>query len=158
MQPRWVSFHYKAVDKDGNELDSSFDGEPLNYVEGAEEILPALEKGLLDCKQGEKRSIEVGFDEAYGDWEEDLVLQIPRENWKQEKFPEMGDEYEMELPEEGIHNFRVIGLNETHVFLDGNHPLAGIDLTFEVEVETVREARPEELAHIIDLGKEEFLQ
>lgn len=145
MKPRSVTFHYNLKDKAGTPVDSSYDGEPMNYVEGASQIIPGLEYALRDCKTGDKRQITVASKDAYGDRDERLVIDVPFDNLPQGNKTEVGQEFTVELSDDLMRQFRVTSVTETHAKLDGNHPMAGMDLYFDVEVKEAREATQAEI-------------
>ncbi len=145
MNPRVISFHYTLTDSAGTLLDTSSGNSPLSFLEGVGQIIPGLEKVLVGLKPGDKAKVEVEAAEAYGVRDERYVMSVPYSQLPKEKI-EIGDEFSVSEDEHG-HPFRVTELNENYVTLDGNHPLAGVDLTFEVEITESREATSEELAH-----------
>lgn len=145
MTHRVISFHYTLTNPQGEKLDSSIGHAPLTYLEGVGQIIPGLEKELQNLKVSDKKKITVPASEAYGLREEKYVVSVPRD-----KFPEgeisVGDQFQPgEDP--NAHPFTVTEISDSHVTLDANHPLAGVDLTFDVEVITIREATAEELSH-----------
>lgn len=145
MNPRIVSFHYTLTDPSGKTLDSSAGQEPLTYMEGASQIIPGLEKAMLLLQAQDKRKISVPAAEAYGPREESQIFEISKD-----KFPpgniKVGDQFQAGADEDSP-PFTVLKVTDSHLTLDANHPLAGIDLTFEVEITATREATSEELAH-----------
>lgn len=145
MPTQVISFHYKLTDPNGVLLDASAENEPLAFLAGSGQIIPGLEKVLLTLKAGEQKCVEVAAGEAYGPRDERLVITVPRQ-----KFPvpnvQIGDQFQSG---DGGHQFPLtaVEVSEESVVLDGNHPLAGVDLSFDVTVVQVREATEEELAH-----------
>jgi len=145
MSPRVVSFHYTLTSSGGEVIDSSRGHDPLTFMEGGGQIIPGLESRMQDMKTGEQRKIQVPAAEAYGDRDDAMQLQIPRENFKGQDV-QIGDQFQSsEHP--GGPALTVIGVNDTVITLDANHPLAGEDLTFDVEIAEIREATAEEQAH-----------
>ena len=145
MNQRVISFHYKLTDDTGALLDASEADEPLAFLEGGENIIPGLESVLITLKKGDKKKVNVSCADAYGERNEELIVQVPRDELPTKKI-EVGDIFsggdeEQTLP------FTVIEVTDTEVTLDGNHPLAGQDLTFDVEIVEIREATAEELMH-----------
>lgn len=140
---RVVAIHYTLTDTNGETLDSSRDGdEPLHYMEGVEQIIPGLENALKNSKKGDKKVVKVPAAEAYGEWDQGKVFDVPRD-----RFPKgpiaVGDRFQTD----DHMLLKVVKVTEQTVSLDGNHPLAGQDLTFDVEIVEVREATAEEQAH-----------
>lgn len=146
MNQRVVTMYYTLTDKDGTVLDSSRGGEPLEYLEGAQNIIPGLEKELLSLKAGDKKKVTVPAAEAYGEKRDDLVLQVPKTQFPADAAFKVGDRFRAG----GDHHspiFTVVSVGETEVTLDGNHPLAGKELYFDVEITSVRDATKEEMEH-----------
>lgn len=141
---RVVSFHYTLTDSKGEKLDSSFGHEPLTFMEGVGQIIPGLEKELATLKVKEKKKVVVPAKDAYGLRDNKFLVEVPRANFPPDV--KLGDEFQAKDDEHG-HPLKVIKLSETHVTLDANHPLAGMDLTFDVEMIEIREATKEEVAH-----------
>lgn len=145
MSKRVVSFHYTLTDPSGKQLDSSVGADPLTYMEGVGQIIPGLEKVLASLKVGDKQIVKVTAAEAYGEREERFVVKVPRESLPPGEM-HVGDEFQAAEDPDG-HPFRVIAVDAKEATLDANHPLAGIDLSFDIEVVLVREATAEELTH-----------
>lgn len=143
--PRVISFHYTLTDPLGKQLDSSQGHAPLTFMEGVGQIIPGLEKIITTLKTGDKQNVKVVASEAYGDRDERYVVKVPRQN-----FPEgeihVGDEFQSS-EDPNAHPFRVVDVSLQEVTLDANHPLAGVDLSFDVEIVEVRDASAEEVTH-----------
>lgn len=146
MTPRLISFHYVLKDRAGKVLDSSDGGDPMTFVEGVGQIIPGLEEGLKALKIGDKKHIMVEADQAYGNRDERLVMEVPLGELPEAEKVTIGMAYDIELSDDASHVFRVTSLNKTHATLDGNHPLAGQDLFFDVEVKVARAATKDEIA------------
>ncbi len=145
MKQRVISFHYKLTDASGKVLDSSEGQEALSYMEGAGQIIPGLESQLSGLKKGDKKKIEVPAKDAYGLRDESKVFKVPVHELPS-KDVKVGDRFS------GGHEphapvYTVTELTQTTATLDGNHSLAGVDLTFDVELMDVREATAEEVSH-----------
>lgn len=140
---RVITFHYSMSDSSGNLIYSSEGKEPLAFIEGIGQILPSLEAELGSMNQGDKKHLELAPEQAFGPHDVNKVLEVPREQLPPQEIS-MGDQFQA-----GPDNppLTVTKLTDTHVTLDGNHPLAGVDLTFELELLDVREATEEELEH-----------
>ena len=145
MSQRVISFHYKLTDPTGKLIDSSNGKPPLAYIEGAGAIIPGLERQLTGLKKGDKKIIQVPAAEAYGLKEEARKITVKREEIPAKEV-KVGDRFsggkDAHAP-----IYRVTQLTDTEVTLDGNHPLAGIDLTFDIDLTDIREATAEEMAH-----------
>ncbi|MCX7886271.1 MAG: peptidylprolyl isomerase [Verrucomicrobiae bacterium] len=142
MNPRIVSFHYKMTSPQGDLLDSSDEQNPLTIIEGRNQIFPVLEAELLALKVGEKKRIVLKAADAYGPHRQELVFRVTKDDLPATDV-HVGDRFR-------THNsplpLVVTEVTETHVTLDANHPLAGVDLTFDVEITEMRTATDEELA------------
>ncbi len=143
-----VTFHYTLRDKEtGEVLDSSQAyGQPLAVLFGAQNIIPGLEKRMEGMEPGEKKTIEVPAAEAYGEKDPNLIQQAPREYFQGVEL-EKGLPLQAQTPEGQIINMIVVDFDDNTVTVDMNHPLAGKDLVFDVEVVDVRDATLEEIKH-----------
>ncbi len=143
-----VTFDYTLKDKEtGEVLDSSAaHGQPLTVLFGKGQIIPGLESRMAGMKAGEKKTIEVPAEEAYGKKDESLIQQVPREYFQDIEL-EKGMPLQAQTPEGQVINMIVLDFDDNVVTVDLNHPLADKDLVFEVEVKNVREATPEEVLH-----------
>lgn len=129
-----VKVHYTGKLADGQIFDSSEGQEPLDFTLGEGRLIPGFEKGLIDMKLNEKKTINIAKDEAYGDPREDLIIEVPKSELPQEMTPEVGMGLVSRTPEGQEMNFLVVEVRDETVVLDGNHPLAGQDLIFDLEV------------------------
>lgn len=141
-----VSFHYTLTDKDGNVIDSSNGNAPLTYMHGGGQIVPGLENALAGKIVGEKLDVNVSAAEGYGEHHDFMVQQVPREAFQGVDDIQPGMQFQAQTPQGGM-TVTVTAVDETTVTVDGNHPLAGQDLFFAVEIMTVRAATEEEIAH-----------
>jgi FKBP-type peptidyl-prolyl cis-trans isomerase SlyD len=143
-----VTFHYTVRDKETGEIyDSSVErGQPLKVLIGANQIIPGLEKKLIGLKKGDTAVIEVPAEEAYGAKDPNLIQSLPREYFEGVEL-EKGLPLQMQTPEGDVLYLKVVDFDDKSVTVDFNHPLAGRNLVFEVKIEDVREATPEEVAH-----------
>lgn len=140
-----IGFHYTLTDASGTVLDSSRDGgEPLLFLEGSGNIISGLEKELLTLKVGDKKVVKVAAKEAYGEKRDDMIAKVPKTQFGQEV--KIGDRFQSG-PGHQSPIFTVIAVAADEVTLDGNHPLAGVDLTFDVEITSTREATKDEMSH-----------
>ena len=143
-----VTFNYTLKDKETGEIidSSQFHGEPLTILAGKGEIIPGLEKQMMGMKTGESKTIEVPASEAYGEKDESLIQKAPREYFQGVEL-QKGMPLQAQTPEGQIINMVVVDFDENEVTVDMNHPLAGKDLVFDIEIVNVREATPEEILH-----------
>jgi FKBP-type peptidyl-prolyl cis-trans isomerase SlyD len=146
MNRRVIGFHYTLTDNTGSVIDSSEGQEPLVFLEQSHQIIPGLEKVLVLMNVGDKRKIEVKAADAYGDVNQELVINVKRSQFPPDANLQVGDQFQVN---EDAHSpiFTIIKLNTEEVTVDGNHPMAGKDLFFDVEITTVRNATEEEMAH-----------
>jgi FKBP-type peptidyl-prolyl cis-trans isomerase SlyD len=145
-QDQVVSIHYTLRDDAGEVIDRSTDGEPLSYLHGHGNLVPGLERELTGRKPGDRLQVKVAPAEAYGEYERELVQRVPRRALKGIADLRVGMRLQAQTPA-GPRAVTVTQLSGDMVTLDGNHPLAGKNLNFEVEVARVRPATEEELAH-----------
>jgi FKBP-type peptidyl-prolyl cis-trans isomerase SlyD len=145
-QDQVVSIHYTLRDDAGEVIDRSADGEPLSYLHGHGNLIPGLERELTGRKSGDRLQVKVAPAEAYGEYDRELVQRVPRRALKGIADLRVGMRLQTQTPE-GPRAVTVTQLSGDMVTLDGNHPLAGKSLNFEVEVAGVRAATEEELAH-----------
>ena len=147
-----VTLHYKVSAEDGTELDSSFGKEPLTVLHGRRFLIEGLEDALEGKDKGESFSVSVEPEKAYGHRVDALVQRVPKTMFEGMEV-EVGMSFRA-TTQQGEQSVVVIETTEDDVVVDGNHPLAGIPLTFEVEVVDIREATAEELEHGHAHGKD----
>jgi FKBP-type peptidyl-prolyl cis-trans isomerase SlyD len=152
-----VSFHYKLTDDDGINIDSSEGKEPLGYLHGAGNIIPGLEKALEGKKVGDSLTVAVTAAEGYGEVQKELIQEVPHEAFQGINTIELGMQFEAQTGQGGTVPVTVVAVTDELVTVDGNHPLAGRNLNFDVTIEEVRKASEEELArgHLHDLEDDE---
>ena len=145
-----ASVHYKGtLPENGEVFDSSEGREPLTFLVGHKQMIPGFEEEIMGAKVGETREFTLSSDRAYGDRDNDAVMEIPREQFaqlEQEATLETGMQLDAQMPH-GPSPFTITSLTEETVTADFNHALAGQSLTFSVEIVELREATEEELAH-----------
>ncbi|MFO7326410.1 MAG: peptidylprolyl isomerase [Pseudomonadota bacterium] len=141
-----VSFHYTLKDAAGAVIDQS-DGEPLAYLHGYGQIVPGLERELTGKSTGEKLHVHVLPADGYGEYDAARVLKVPREALSAIPDLQEGMTLTARTRSGGHLEVLVTEIGPEAVTVDGNHPLAGKDLFFDVEIVAVREASEEELAH-----------
>ncbi|CAN5319934.1 peptidylprolyl isomerase [soil metagenome] len=143
-----VSILYTLTGVEGELIDSNTaEGDaPLEYLHGADNVVPGLEAALEGKAPGDKVAVRVPPDAGYGEREEDLVTEVPRSQLEELGELEVGVQFRAET-DEGVEIFTVTEVGDDLVTIDGNHPLAGAVLNFEVEVVAVRDATDEELEH-----------
>jgi FKBP-type peptidyl-prolyl cis-trans isomerase SlyD len=142
---RFLAFHYTLRDASGRVLDTSRGDEPLTCLEGAEEIVPGLENALRAMSVGERRTVVVPRELAYGAREPELVQRVPRAQLPIEGDVKVGDQF-MTGPDRHSPVVTIVAVEAEHLTLDANHPLAGAELHFDVELLAAREATADEIA------------
>lgn len=129
-----VKVHYTGTLEDGTIFDSSRNGEPIEFTIGGGEVIPGFEEAVVGMSPGESRRQVVPATEAYGPARPDMKVEVDREMIPDELELFVGQELEIEDQEGRVNNVVVSGLTEKTVTLDGNHPLAGKDLQFQIEL------------------------
>lgn len=143
-----VAIHYTLTNTDGDTLDSSAGGEPLQYIQGTGGLIPGLERELEGKGAGDSFKVAIAPEDAYGSSQPELVQDVPLEALSQIENLEVGMQLQSQNPDGQVQNLVVDAIGEETVTLNANHPLADVELYFDVSVESVREASQEEL----DLG------
>jgi len=141
-----VTLHYTLTDEAGDVLDSSREGEPLSYLHGHGNLIPGLERELQGKSPGDKLNVKVAAADGYGEYDQQLVQEVPRKALRGVPNVKVGMRLSAQT-EQGRQAVTVTQVSGESVTLDGNHPLAGKDLNFDVEITQVREATAEELSH-----------
>ncbi len=129
-----VKVHYTGKLVDGTVFDSSQGGEPLEFAVGSGQVIPGFEEGILGMKVGETKVVQVPVEKAYGERNDEMVIQAPIEQVPPDLNPEPGMRLEMGGANGEILRVVVTEITDTHITLDANPPLAGKDLTFEIEL------------------------
>ena len=142
-----VSIHYTLTDEAGQTLDSSAGGEPLTYLHGHGGIIPGLENELTDKAKGDTLKVVVQPEDGYGDFNPDMLQQVPREAFQGVDTIEAGMQFQAQGEGGQMQMVVVREVTDETVLVDGNHPLAGQVLNFDVSIEGVREASAEEIEH-----------
>lgn len=133
-----VKVHYTGKLADGQVFDSSREREPIEFTMGQGQLIPGFEKGLLDMKVNEQKTIDIPSEEAYGAPREELVQEVNKEQLPEEIKPEPGMGLVSKSPDGREMNLVVREVKEDSIVVDGNHPLAGKDLTFDLEVVEIK--------------------
>lgn len=145
MAKEVISFHYTLTDKDQKVIDASQEGHPLIFLTESGQIIPGLETVLVQMSPSDKKKVTIAAKDAYGHYNQSLVHKVSRS-----KLPKadvnIGDVFEAGNGQ-GSFPVSVVSIEKDEAILDGNHPLAGQDLTFEVEIVQKRTATVDEVAH-----------
>jgi peptidylprolyl isomerase len=129
-----VKVHYTGTLSDNTEFDSSQGGEPLSFTIGQNMVIPGFENGVVGMKVGESKKVMIPADQAYGPYNNELVAAVPRSQVPPELDVSVGMVLQVRSTEGGLARAIVRDVSENEITLDLNHPLAGQDLTFEIEL------------------------
>jgi len=134
-----VKVHYTGkIATSGQVFDSSLEREPIEFTLGEGTIIPGFETGVLNMKEAEKKTIEIPKEEAYGEVKEELFQQVGKDQLPEDIKPEVGMGLVSQNPDGTERQLRVAEVNEDHIVVDANHPLAGHDLSFELELVEIK--------------------
>ena len=128
-----IRVRYRGLLTNGEVFDKSPEGEPLEFQVGTGQVIAGFDEGVRGMRVGERRTVEIASEDAYGPRVDALVNTIAREGMRLDQEPEVGMSLLMKVPDGEI-PLTVTEVTETHVTLDANHPLAGEKLTFEIEL------------------------
>jgi FKBP-type peptidyl-prolyl cis-trans isomerase SlpA len=129
-----VEVHYTGKLEDGTIFDSSIEREPLKFTLGQGQLIPGFETGILDMAVNDKKIIFIPSDQAYGQRQEEMLHEVKKDQLPKEITPSIGMPLMSQTPEGQEMHFIISEIKEESIVVDGNHPLAGKDLTFEIEV------------------------
>lgn len=129
-----VKVHYTGKLEDGTVFDSSIDHEPLQFTLGGGQVIPGFEQAVVGMNLNESKTVKIPVDKAYGPHREELVAVIDRSQLPADLNPEVGQPLEGRQADGQIIMAEVIEVSESSVTLDANHPLAGKDLTFDIQL------------------------
>jgi FKBP-type peptidyl-prolyl cis-trans isomerase SlyD len=146
IMKRVIGFHYTLTDKSGTVLDSSIGDEPLYFLENSQQIIPGLEKVISLMNTGDKKKIEVLAADAYGDVNPELIVKVKKTQFPPDAQLTVGDQFQVNNDQHSP-VFTIMSIESDEVTVDGNHPMAGKDLFFDVEIIGMREATTEEMSH-----------
>lgn len=141
-----VFIHYTLTNDEGELLDKSSEDDPLGYLHGHGNIIAGLESALLGRSAGERLDVSVAAEDGYGERLEGLVQDVPLGAFEGIDSVQPGMSFQAET-DDGPHPVVVVEVEGDVVTVDGNHPLAGLTLHFQVEIHRVREATSTELEH-----------
>ncbi len=141
-----VTLNYTLKDNDGTLIDESSDSSFI-YLQGASNIIPGLEKAVVGKTSGDKMSVTIAPEEAYGVRDDSRIEEVPRDMFPADVDIEPGMQFHAEGPDGQAISIVVVEVKEDKINIDGNHPLAGVELNFDVEVMEVRDATEEEIEH-----------
>jgi FKBP-type peptidyl-prolyl cis-trans isomerase 2 len=129
-----VKIHYTGRLEDGTVFDSSANREPLEFTLDGGQVIPGFEQAVLGMTPGESKTEKIPMDQAYGPHRPEMVLEVSRQQMPPELQPEVGQQLQVQQPDGQTIPVFVTEVTESTVTLDANHPLAGEDLTFDIEL------------------------
>ena len=129
-----VKVHYTGTLKDGTIFDSSVEREPLEFTIGEGRLLKDFEEAIVGMAVGEKKTVDIDAENAYGEYQDDLQMAVKRSQLPEDMEPQIGMQLQTTLQEGHVVILVVKEVHDEEVVLDANHPLAGKDLTFELEL------------------------
>ena len=129
-----VKIHYTGRLEDGTVFDSSADREPLEFTLDGGQVIPGFEQAVVGMTPGESKTEKIPMDQAYGPHRPEMVLEVSRQQMPPELQPEVGQQLPVQQPDGQTIPVFVTEVTESTVTLDANHPLAGEDLTFDIEL------------------------
>lgn len=132
-----VRVHYRGKLDDGSEFESSYESDPLEFEVGSSDIIPGFNQALVGMEPGEKKTIKIPMDKAYGPYRDNFVFEVERQAFPAGTNPETGQVFEMRNEEDRAVHVTIKEVKEDKVVIDANHRLAGNDLTFEIELKDI---------------------
>ena len=142
-----IEIHYTLTLENGEIVDSTDGLRPLAYIHGKKNIMPGLEKALTGKKSGDVFKAIVPPEEGYGPKNPDLIHSITKDKFRNEEDIQIGSQFKVPNENGQMMMLQIVAIDGDQVTLDANHPLAGVNLHFNISVESVRPATDEELAH-----------
>ncbi len=133
-----VRVHYTGKLENGQIFDSSLQRDPLEFTLGQGQLIPGFEQGVLDMKVNEKKTIQIPYTEAYGEVREELFHEVEKDKLPEELQLEVGMGLISKAPDGSERQLILHEIKENTIVVDANHPLAGKDLTFEVELVEIK--------------------
>ncbi len=140
-----VSFNYLLQNAAGETLDSTEGAEPLPYLHGHKNIIPALEAALEGHATGDRLKVELSAEQGYGERDEELVQNLGRSQFDNGEALDVGMMFQMVDEDENVRVATIIAIENDKITIDANHPLAGQSLVYDIEIVGVREATTEEI-------------
>lgn len=132
-----VTVHYTGKLSDGTIFDTSEGGKPLSFTLGSGQVIPGFEDAALGMQEGDSKTVTIPEEKAYGSYDAEKVIDFPADRIPPEIEPEVGMQLQLQGQEGQPVVVRVTEITEDHVRLDANPPLAGKDLTFDIELVTI---------------------
>lgn len=129
-----VKIHYTGKLEDGTVFDSSMNREPLEFTLNAGQVIPGFEKAVLGMSPGQSKTEKIPMDQAYGPYRDEMVIEVSRQVMPADLLPEVGQQLQLQQPTGQVIPVVITDVTDATVTLDANHPLAGEDLTFDIQL------------------------
>jgi len=133
-----VRVHYHGRLTNGTTFDSSEGREPLEFKVGAGMVIKGFDNGVVDMTIGEKRTLNIPVEEAYGPKNDELIMEFPKSNIPSDLNPQVGMDLQMSNPQGQVFPVKVAAIGDESITLDANHPLAGEALIFDIELVEIK--------------------
>ena len=146
-QNKVVTMNYTLKDDQGNIIQTTNNSRPFQFLSGNQQILPKLESEIDAMIIGSKKNVKIAAAEAYGEYSEQAIQQVKKESFPADVDLKVGMEFVANSPEGHQMPFVIKNIKNEEITVDFNHPLAGMDLEFDVELIDIRNATPEEMQH-----------
>lgn len=134
QQGNTVKVHYTGKLEDGTVFDSSENGDPLEFTIGSGNVIPGFEKAVVGMSLGDSKTEVIPVDDAYGPHREEMVLVVDRTQMPTDLEPEIGQQLQIQQPSGQAIPVVITDVSDSEVTLDANHPLAGEELTFDIQL------------------------
>jgi peptidylprolyl isomerase len=132
-----VKVLYAGKLEDGTVVSRTPEGESLQFTIGDGKMMPGFEKAVIGMNPGEKKTVDIKAEDGFGPYEQALLLEVQRSEWPDDIEPKIGEQLELERDDGHKIVARITGITDDIVTLDANHPLAGTDLVFDIELESI---------------------
>jgi peptidylprolyl isomerase len=129
-----VKVHYHGKLRSGETFDSSEGREPLEFTVGSGQVIKGFDDGVTGMQVGDKKTVEINVEDAYGEKSEDMIIEFPKEQFPGDMSPEVGQQLMMSNGSGQSFPVTIMEVRDESVLLDANHPLAGQDLIFDIEL------------------------
>lgn len=129
-----VKVHYTGKLEDDTVFDSSIEREPIKFTLGQKQLIPGFEKAVIGMEPGQKKSVNIPMNEAYGPHRDDMLIEVKKEEFPEHITPEVGLQLQLSQPNGKSIDVIITDMEDSKVTLDANHPLAGKNLIFDIEL------------------------
>jgi FKBP-type peptidyl-prolyl cis-trans isomerase SlyD len=137
MEAKFISLNYECLDSEGNLLDKNPEQKALTFITGCDQVVLGLEENVKNLNPGDKKAFTIVPQLAYGEYDPEFFFKVPR--YTQDPEIEVGEFFEFENNDGDLKKYRIVQLDNMDVYVDANHPLAGKELHYKVEITEVRE-------------------